>query len=48
MYEHGDGVIQGHAVAASWYHKAAERGEPQAQYNVADLYLGRRTSRRGH
>ncbi len=34
MYEHGLGVIQDHAVAAS-----AERGEPQAQYNLADLYL---------
>jgi hypothetical protein len=39
FYDHGLGVVQDHAAAARWYFLAAESGEAQAQYNLADLYL---------
>ena len=38
MYQHGLGVPQDHALAAVWYHRAAEQGEPRAQHLLGLLY----------
>ena len=38
MYEIGEGVPQDHAVAASWYRKAAEQGNAGAQHNLGRMY----------
>jgi hypothetical protein len=39
FYDRGLGTAQDHAAAAHWYRQAAETGEVQAQFNLADLYL---------
>jgi TPR repeat protein len=38
MYENGEGVSQDHKKAEKWYHKAAEQGDTDAQYNLGKLY----------
>lgn len=38
MYEHGRGVAQNDAAAASWYSKAADQGVAKAQYNLGVMY----------
>jgi len=38
LYETGQGVPQNYAEAVKWYHAAAERGEPQAQFNLGVFY----------
>ena len=37
MYEHGFGVPQDYHLAAMWYHRAAEQGDPQAQHRLGIL-----------
>jgi len=32
MYNDGEGVAVDHAAAATWFQRAAERGNPSAQY----------------
>jgi hypothetical protein len=39
LYDQGLGVAQNRTEAARWYRRAAESGEPRAQYNLGDLYL---------
>lgn len=34
MYDSSEGVPQDHAEAARWYRKAAEQGDPDAQFNL--------------
>jgi TPR repeat protein len=38
MYGEGRGVPQDYAEAARWYRRAAEQGDPQAQYNLGLAY----------
>ena len=38
MYETGFGLTQDYLVAATWYRKAADQGNPGGQYNVGALY----------
>jgi TPR repeat protein len=38
MYEHGMGVDQDDARAASWYRKAAELGDPRSQFTTSIMY----------
>lgn len=38
MYEHGKGVAQDRALAASWYEKAATQGHARAQIGLGNLY----------
>jgi TPR repeat protein len=38
MYEEGQGVPQDYAQAALWYRKAADQGEPRAQFNLGQMY----------
>ena len=38
MYENGEGVSQDYKKAEKWYHKAAEQGDTDAQYNLGELY----------
>lgn len=38
MYRNGDGVVQDHAIAISWFTKASEQGVPNAQVALADHY----------
>ena len=38
MYENGEGVPQDYKKAEKWYHKAAEQGDTDAQYNLGNLY----------
>jgi uncharacterized protein len=37
-YDHGNGVPQDYAIAASWYRKAAVQGAPDARANLGALY----------
>jgi TPR repeat protein len=39
LYDQGLGVAQNRSEAAKWYRRAADSGEPRAQFNLADLYL---------
>jgi len=39
LYEKGEGVAKDIAKAMGWYGKAAEAGEPAAQYNLGLLQL---------
>lgn len=39
-YENGTGVIQNKMLAAYWYTRAAERGEPTAYYSLSFLLAG--------
>ena len=39
MYEEGFGVKQDYAEAAKWYRQAAEQGQGNAQFNLAEMYL---------
>ena len=38
MYDNGHGVPQDYAAAVSWYRKAAEQGDADAQYNLGVMY----------
>ena len=38
MYDNGHGVRQDSAEALRWYHKAAEQGDAEAQYNLGAMY----------
>ena len=38
MYSKGEGVPQDYKEAASWYRKAAEQGNPDAQANLGIIY----------
>jgi hypothetical protein len=38
MYEKGLGVEQDNAQAAALYRKAAAQGDPDAQFNLAEMY----------
>ena len=38
-YDVGEDVPQDHAMAASWYRRAAERGYANAQFNLAEMLL---------
>lgn len=38
IYEHGNGVPLDYTEAMSWYRKAAQLGDAQAQFNIALLY----------
>ncbi len=38
MYDSGEGVEEDDAQAAYWYHKAAEQGDPDAQFNLGLMY----------
>ena len=38
MYEQGIGVKQDLVASFNWYNKAAEHGNPTAQYNLARSY----------
>ncbi len=38
MHEHGHGVKQDYEKAVAWYHKAAEAGYGNAQFNLARMY----------
>ena len=38
MYDNGHGVRQDYAEAFRWYHKAAEQGDAEAQYNLGAMY----------
>ena len=38
MYAYGQGVRQDYAEALRWYHKAAEQGDAEAQYNLGAMY----------
>ena len=38
MYENGEGVSQDYKKAEKWYHKAAEQGDTDAQYNLGNFY----------
>lgn len=38
MYQYGIGVATDPASAVYWYRKAAQRGFPDAQYNLANMY----------
>ena len=38
VYRNGLGVTRDDAVAAVWYRRAAERGQPEAQYELALMY----------
>jgi hypothetical protein len=39
MYATGDGEPKDNAEAVSWYRKAAEQGNPNAQHNLGMMYL---------
>jgi TPR repeat protein len=39
MYDEGRGVHQDDAEALQWFHKAAEHGDPFAQYELGVRYL---------
>jgi hypothetical protein len=39
MYRNGQGVSKDYAEALEWFRKAAERGHPQAQFNLGNMYL---------
>jgi len=39
MYDRGLGVAQDSKIAAHWYRKAAEGGDPTGKNNLADMYL---------
>ena len=39
MYDKGQGVPQSDAEALQWYERAAEQGEPRAQYNLGLMHL---------
>ena len=34
MYQHGHGTVQNYAEAVRWYRKAAEQGDPRAQFHL--------------
>ena len=38
MYDKGQGVPQDYAAAVSWYRKAAEQGDADAQFNLGFMY----------
>jgi TPR repeat protein len=38
MYARGRGVAQDEQQAVTWYHKAAEQGDADAQYNLGIRY----------
>lgn len=38
IYANGEGVPQDDAAAATWYRKAAEQGDGNAQFNLGVLY----------
>ena len=38
MYDNGQGVPQDYAAAVSWYRKAADQGDADAQYNLGVMY----------
>jgi hypothetical protein len=38
MYETGQGVAQDHKRAVLWYQKAAEAGDPMAQFDLGRIY----------
>ena len=38
MYDRGEGVPQNYIEAATWYRKAAEQGNADAQYNLGIMY----------
>jgi hypothetical protein len=38
MYYYGQGVPQDYSQALQWYSKAADQGNPQAQYGVGYIY----------
>jgi TPR repeat protein len=39
QYLHGDGVPQSDTMAASWFQKSAEQGNPEAMRHLASLYF---------
>ena len=41
MYYNGWGVSENHSEAARWYKEAARQGNPEAQYNLAQMYRNR-------
>jgi hypothetical protein len=43
-YETGSGVVQNKILAAYWYTRAAERGEPTAYYSLANLFAAEKDS----
>ena len=38
MYYNGFGVKENHEEAAIWFRKAAEQGNPEAQYVIGQMY----------
>jgi len=38
MYLNGEGIPQDSAKAMDWLRKAADQGDPQAQYNLGEIY----------
>lgn len=38
LYMYGEGVVQDHAKALTWFHKAAKQGYASAQYNIVLQY----------
>ena len=38
LFEKGQGVAQNYPEAARWYLKAAEQGDPEAQYSIGALH----------
>jgi len=38
MFYEGKGVIKSYVEALYWYHKAADQGSVEAQYNLALMY----------
>jgi uncharacterized protein len=38
MYSEGQAVPQDYVQAATWYRRAADQGEPHAQYNLGIFY----------
>ncbi len=38
LYDQGEGVRREPALAAAWYRRSAERGDPVGQLNLGDMY----------
>ena len=38
LYAQGEGVRRDPAMAATWYRRSAERGDPIGQLNLGDMY----------
>jgi hypothetical protein len=48
MYSNGRGVAKDDAIAVTWFRRAAEQGNPAAQYNLGVMYFYGRGVARDH